>query len=78
MGQGPDPSAKQLRKSIPFFDDMVSMIPQGKARPSTAAYPAIAQHIRQAIDEVVYGLKDPNQALQGAAAKSAKALGWPK
>jgi multiple sugar transport system substrate-binding protein len=29
MGQGPDPSAKQLRKSIPFFDDMVSMIPQG-------------------------------------------------
>jgi multiple sugar transport system substrate-binding protein len=76
MGQGPDPSAKQLRKSIPFFDEMVSMIPQGKARPSTAAYPAIAQHIRQAINEVIHSLKDPNQALQDAAAKSAKALGW--
>jgi multiple sugar transport system substrate-binding protein len=76
MGQGPGASAEQLRKSIPFFDEMVSMIPQGQARPSIAEYPAIAQHIRQAINEVAYGLKDPNQALQDAAAKSAKALGW--
>jgi multiple sugar transport system substrate-binding protein len=38
-------------------------------------YPAIAQHIRQAIYEVVYGLKDPNHALQDSAAKSARALG---
>jgi multiple sugar transport system substrate-binding protein len=75
MGQGHGQSAVQLRKSIPFFDEMVSMIPQGKARPSSEQYPAIAQHIRQAIYEVVYGLKDPNQALQDAAAKSAKALG---
>jgi multiple sugar transport system substrate-binding protein len=76
MGEGPGASAEQLRKSIPFFDEMVSMIPQGQARPSVAEYPAIAQHIRQPIDEVSYGLKDPNQALQDAAAKSAKALGW--
>lgn len=52
------------------------MIPQGQARPSIAEYPAIAQHIRQAINEVCYGLKDPHQALQDAAAKSARALGW--
>jgi multiple sugar transport system substrate-binding protein len=76
MGEGPSASAEQLRRSIPFFDEMVSMIPQGQARPSVAEYPAIAQHIRLAIDEVCYGLKDPNQALQEAAAKSAKALGW--
>jgi len=75
MGQGPGPSAEQLRNSIPYFDEMVSMLPQGQARPSIPEYPAIAQHIRQAIDEVVYGLKDPNQALQDAAAKSAKVLG---
>ena len=76
MGQGPGASTDQLRKSIPFFDEMVSMIPQGQARPSIAEYPAIAQHIRQAINEVAYGLKDPNQALQDAAARSAKSLGW--
>ena len=76
MAQGPGASAEQLRKSIPFFDEMVSMIPHGQARPSIAEYPAIAQHIRQAINEVAYGLKDPNQALQDAAPKSAKALGW--
>jgi multiple sugar transport system substrate-binding protein len=75
MGQGPGPSAELLRNSIPYFDEMVSMIPQGQARPSIPEYPAIAQHIRQAINEVVHSLKDPNQALQGAAAKSAKALG---
>jgi len=75
MGQGPGPSAEQLRNSIPYFDEMVSMLPQGQARPSIPEYPAVAQHIRQAIDEVVYGLKDPNQALQDAAAKSAKVLG---
>jgi multiple sugar transport system substrate-binding protein len=76
MGQGPGASTEQLRKSIPFFDEMVSMIPRGQARPSIAEYAAIAQHIRQAINEVAYGLKDPNQALQDAAAKSAKSLGW--
>ncbi|NAL78320.1 extracellular solute-binding protein [Nitrososphaera sp. AFS] len=76
IGQGPGTYAEQLRKSIPFFDEMVSMIPHGQARPSVPEYPAIAQHIRQAIDEVSYGLKDPKQALQDAAAKSAKVLGW--
>jgi hypothetical protein len=29
-----------------------------------------------ALDEIYYGLKDPNQALQESAAKSAKVLGW--
>ena len=37
---------------------------------------AIARDIRKAIDEVCFGSKDPKQALQEAAAKSAKALGW--
>ena len=68
--------SSDLRESIPFFDEMVSMIPHGQARPSVAEYPSIAQHIRQAINEVSHCLKDPNQALQDAAAKSAKALGW--
>ena len=39
-------------------------------------YPDIAEHIRQAIDEVQYGIKEPKQALDDDAAQSAKVLGW--
>ena len=76
IGQGPSPYTDQLRRSIPFFDQMISMVPKAGVRTSIAEYPAIAHDIRQAIDEVCFGLKDPNQALQEAAAKSSKALGW--
>jgi multiple sugar transport system substrate-binding protein len=65
-----------LRKSIPYYDELISMIKIGRTRPSIPEYPAIADNIRQAIDEVYYGLKEPKQALNDAAAKSAKALGW--
>jgi hypothetical protein len=41
-----------------------------------SALDAIAEHLRQALDEVYYGIKEPRQALDNAAAKSAKALGW--
>jgi multiple sugar transport system substrate-binding protein len=68
--------AEQLRKSIPFYDEMVSMIPEGRGRPSIPEYPAIAEDIRQALDEVYYGIKEPKQALNDAAAKSTKTLGW--
>ena len=76
LGEGQNPYAEQLRKSIPFFDEMVSMIPAGRGRPSVSEYPAIAEDIRQALDEVYYGIKEPKQALDDAAAKSAKSLGW--
>jgi multiple sugar transport system substrate-binding protein len=78
LGQGPSPYADQLRKSIPFFDEMVSMIPAGRGRPSVSEYQAIAEDVRQALDEVYYGIKEPKQALDDAAAKSAKVLGWIK
>ncbi len=73
---GSGPYNDQLRNSIPFFDRMISTTPYGQSRPSIAEYPAIAQHIREAIDEVSHHSKDPNQGLQEAAAKSAKTLGW--
>ena len=75
MGQGPGRATEQLRKSIPFFDEMVSMIPRGQARPSIAEYATIAQHIRQAINEVTYGLKDPNQDFAGCRSKVCKVFG---
>ncbi|HET9356878.1 MAG TPA: extracellular solute-binding protein, partial [Nitrososphaeraceae archaeon] len=74
IGEGP--YADQLRKSIPFYDEMISMIPEGRGRPSIPEYPQIAEQIRQAIDDVYYGKKGPKQALDEAAAKSAKSLGW--
>jgi multiple sugar transport system substrate-binding protein len=76
LGEGNGSYANLLRRAIPFYDDMISIIPEAKSRPSIPEYPAIAENIRQALDEVYYGLKDPKQALQDAAVKSAKSLGW--
>ncbi len=52
------------------------MLAIGHSRPNIPEYPQIAEHIRQAIEEVYLGVKEPGQALNDAAAKSAKALGW--
>src|SRR5919109_1081470 len=76
LGQGTSPYADHLRKSIPFYDEMISMIPDGRGRPNIPEYQAIAEDVRQALDEVYYGKKEPKQALDDAAAKSTKALGW--
>lgn len=57
-------------------DELVSIISIGQGRPSIAEYPQIAEQIRQAIDDVYYHMKVPKQALDEAAANSAKSLGW--
>jgi multiple sugar transport system substrate-binding protein len=62
--------------SHPYYSQIVSMIPFAGTRPSIPEYPQIADNIRQAIYEVQFENKDANQALQEAAAKSAKVLGW--
>jgi multiple sugar transport system substrate-binding protein len=66
----------ELRKSIPYYDQLISLVQFGHARPNIAEYPQIADHIREAIDDVYSRAKEPKQALDYAAAKSAKALGW--
>jgi multiple sugar transport system substrate-binding protein len=76
LGEGTNSYAEHLRKSIPFYDEMISMIPTGGSRPSIPEYQVIAEHISQALDDVYYGIKEPKQALDEAAAKSAKVLGW--
>ena len=50
------------------------MISTGLSRPSIPEYPQIAEHIREAIDQIYNGTNKPRQALDDAA-KSAKALG---
>ncbi len=65
-----------LSKSIPYYDELISMLQLRGVRPNIPEYPQIADHIRQALDDVFYGLKEPKQALDDAAVKSAKAMGW--
>ena len=74
IGEGP--YAAKLNQTIPYYEDLISMIPIGHSRPNIPEYPQIADNIKQAIDEVYFGVKEPKQALEEAAAKSAKALGW--
>ena len=52
------------------------MMTIARARPSIPEYPHIAEDIHQAVDQVFYKVKEPKQALDDAAAKSAKAMGW--
>jgi multiple sugar transport system substrate-binding protein len=74
IGEGP--FSHILNQSIPYYNQLISMIPTAGIRPSIPEYPAIAEHVKQALDDVYYGRKSPEQALNDAAAKSAKALGW--
>lgn len=73
---GSGPQSTRLNQTIPYYDKMISMILTGHARPSIAEYPQIAENVREAIEAVYYGIKEPKQALDDAAAKSAKVLGW--
>jgi multiple sugar transport system substrate-binding protein len=66
----------QLNSTIPYYKELISMLAIGHSRPSIAEYPQIADNIRQAIDEVYLGTKEPKQALDDAAKKSAEVLGW--
>jgi multiple sugar transport system substrate-binding protein len=66
----------RLNATIPYYKEMISMIGIGHSRPSIPEYPQIADNIRQAIDEVYLGIKEPKQALDDAAKKSAQVLGW--
>jgi multiple sugar transport system substrate-binding protein len=74
LGEGP--SSQPLKESIPYFEEMVSMIPYGRGRPNIPEYPEIAEHIHQAIQQVYNGSATSKDALDMAAAKSAGSLGW--
>jgi len=74
IGEGP--YSTELRKLIPYYDQLISLIEYGRSRPNIAEYPQIAEHIREAIDYVYSGTKEPKQALDDAASKSATSLGW--
>ncbi|MFZ0895922.1 MAG: hypothetical protein WAZ77_15615 [Candidatus Nitrosopolaris sp.] len=65
----------QLNQTIPYYNKMNSMILTGHGRPNVSEYPQIADHIRLAIEEVYYGIKEPKQALDDAACKGFRMVG---
>jgi multiple sugar transport system substrate-binding protein len=74
LGEGP--SSEPLKESVPYFEEMVSMIPYGRSRPNIPEYPQIAEHVTQAIQQVYNGSALPEDALNTAASRSADSLGW--
>ena len=67
--------SEKLKLTIPYYEELVSLISLGKGRPNIPEYPIIAEHIRNAIEQVYNGM-DPKIALDEAAKQSEKALGW--
>jgi multiple sugar transport system substrate-binding protein len=68
--------AARVSGSIPYYDEMISMIPLAKSRPVIPEFPEIDLYISQALSDVCSGIKEPKQALNDAAVKAAKLLGW--
>jgi multiple sugar transport system substrate-binding protein len=76
IGQGTMLNATASK--YPYYNVMISMLPFGKSRPSIPDYPSIEQDIRQALQDVYHKIKQPKQALQDSAKRSAESLGWIK
>ncbi|MGZ5491009.1 MAG: extracellular solute-binding protein [Nitrososphaeraceae archaeon] len=73
IGEGP--YSEKLKSTIPYYEELISLISLGEGRPNIPEYPIVAEHIRNAIEQVYNGM-DPKQALDEASKQSAKALGW--
>ena len=73
IGEGP--YSEKLKTTIPYYEELISLISLGKGRPNIPEYPIVAEHIRNAIEQVYNGM-DPKQALDEASKQSTKALGW--
>jgi multiple sugar transport system substrate-binding protein len=74
VGSGPE--STRLNQVIPYYSDMISEVPFGRSRPNIPQFAQIDEQVSYALDQVCSGTKEPKQALDEAAAKSAKLLGW--
>jgi multiple sugar transport system substrate-binding protein len=68
--------SNMLERSIPYYDKMLSMIQIGRGRPNIPEFAQIDDYITEAGKQVCTGIKEPKQALDDAAVKSANLLGW--
>lgn len=55
---------------------MISMLLVAKTRPVIPGFPEIDQYVTQSLTQICNDTKEPSQALNEAAAKSAELLGW--
>ena len=65
-----------LNQTVPYYDKMVSMVQLGRGRPNIPEFAQIDDFVTEAGKQVCHGIKEPKQALDDAAARSAKLLGW--
>ena len=70
---GDGPISEPLKQSVPFFEEMVSMIQYGRSRPNIPEYPQIAENIHQLYN--IINSASPKEALD-IHSKSADLLGW--
>jgi multiple sugar transport system substrate-binding protein len=75
IGKG-SPCSSQLNQTIPYYNQLISMMDIQGVRSNIPEYPHIAIHVREAINQAYNGTKEPEEALDEAAAKSAKLFGW--
>jgi multiple sugar transport system substrate-binding protein len=68
--------APAMNGSIPYYNDMIPILLVAKSRPVIPEFPEIDQFVTQSLLQICNGTKEPAQALNDAAAKSAKLLGW--
>ena len=66
---GNGPYAALLNQTIPYYDQLISMLSIGRTRPNIPEYPMIAEDIRQAIEQIYNGTKEPKEALGEASNK---------
>ncbi len=65
-----------LNQTVPYYDKMVSMVQLGRGRPNIPEFAQIDDFVTEAGKQVCHGIKEPKQALDDAAVRSAKLLGW--
>ncbi|HYO06630.1 MAG TPA: extracellular solute-binding protein [Phototrophicaceae bacterium] len=73
---GNGPYSEELSKTIPYYEELISMLNIAQARPNIPEYPQIAETIQIALESVYNGTKLPTEALNEAAVSSAHILGW--
>ena len=61
IGEGP--YARDLNETTPYYDELIGMLKVARNRPSIPEYPQIADNIRQAIEQIYNGTKEPKASV---------------
>ena len=64
----------EVKKAIPFSDDLRQALEQAKPRPVSPVYPQISQAIYKNVNQALTGQKSPEDAMKQAQSDIQKAL----